>query len=500
MASDGKGGSISLNFDIQVMSPPGTLPPTAQIDSTIPLPAASIGPNQFIVLQRNPADSGIYPQVSSVNVGLANLDHLFRDRGGMALHGAGAANDLVFSEIMWGSDSSLADDSHSQWIELYNTTNRTLQLSSYRLEFYSARIAPTPGAIDEINTLNWGSLHGQRGRTRGEDTLGRFSEPVEIISMYLKINYSRVERNQARGEQLKDFPNGSAHGHWASSARPSLNIEATWRLATPGAKPRFTIHAASNVRQNVIINEIGNSSNDGYDWIELYNTTDGVINLKKWELSYVSVSGGVGKETSLFRFPDNDSHRLPGKSFLVIAASDPKNDGNDLAAGIDITKKGIDQVGKGLGTWVGGGSGNDKGINALYTVMPSLKLPNGTAKTLLILRHDQGKMGKASHFEDVVGTLSVKLQGPVVSGWTGYDANANVHYDTSLWPLHATGGPHGNTIDGTGDEDFRAGRVIQRNGGTGRGEKQLAVRGWTGIGYDLVAQRNAENGGDTRIP
>ena len=175
MASDGKGGSISLNFTIQVMSPPGTLPPTAQIDSTIPLPAASIGPNQFIVLQRNPDDSGIYPQVSSVNVGLANLDHLFRDRGGMALHGAGAANDLVFSEIMWGSDSSLADDSHSQWIELYNTTNRTLQLSSYRLEFYSARIAPTPGAIDEINTLNWGSLHGQRGRTRGEDTLGRFS-------------------------------------------------------------------------------------------------------------------------------------------------------------------------------------------------------------------------------------------------------------------------------------------------------------------------------------
>ena len=491
----GASASVSVTIAAAPVVPPG-LPPTAQIDSTIPLPAATIPANGFVVLQRNPTDSGIYSQVSSVTVGLANLDHLFRDRGGIALHGTGAANDLVFSEIMWGSDSSLADDTHSQWIELYNTTSGALQLSNYRLEFYSARIGATAGAIDEVNSLSWGSLHGQRGRTRGEDTQGRFSEPVEIISMYLKINYSRVERSQARGEQLKDFPNGSAHGHWASSARPSLNIESTWRLATPGAKPRFTIHGASAVRRNVIITEVGNSSNDSYDWIEIYNTTDGVINLKKWELSYVYSEGGVGKEKSLFQFPDNDSHRLPGKSHLVIAASDPKNDGNDLAAGIDIRRKGIDQVGKGLGTWVGGGSGDDKGINALYTVVPSLKLPNGNAKTLIILRHDRGKMGKASHFEDVIGTLSVKLQGPVVSGWTGYDANANVHYNTSLWPLHATGGPHGNVIDGTGDEDFRAGRVIQRNNfGGGTGEKHLAVRGWTGIGYDLTADRNNENGG-----
>ena len=482
-----------------VIQPPSTVPPTARIDTSIPLPIMTIPANGFVVLQRNPADSGIYPQVRTVTVGLANLDHLFRDRGGMALHGAGSANDLVFSEIMWGSDSSLADDSHSQWIELYNTTGGTLQLSNYRLEFYSARVAPTAGAIDEINSLNWGSLHGQRGRTSGQDTQGRFSEPVEIISMYLKINYPRVERSQARGEQLKDFPNGSSHGHWAASTRPSLNIDSTWRLATPGMKPRFTIHGASSLRQNVIITEFGNSSEDGYDWVELYNTTDGVINLKKWELSYVHSASGVGKETSLFRFPDNDSHRLPGKSYLVIASTDPKNDGNDLAAGIDIRKKGIDQVGKGLGDWEGGGSGNDKGITALYTVIP-FKLPNGTARTNIILRHDQGKMGKASHFEDVVGTLSVKLQGPVVSGWTGYDANSETYYNTSFWPLHATGGPHGNVIDGTGDEDFRAGRVYQRNDlgkgtRTGIHEKKLSIRGWTGIGYDVQADNNAENGG-----
>ena len=478
-----------------VVSPPTQLPVTARIDSTISLPVISIPAKGFVILQRNPSDSGIYPQVRSVNVGLANLDHLLRDRGGMALHGPGSGNDLVFSEIMWGSDSSLADDTHSQWIELYNTTNGTLQLSNYRLEFYSARIGATAGAIDEINTINWGSLHGQRGRTRGEDTQGRFSEPVEIISMYLKINYPRVERSQARGEQLKDFRNGSNHGHWAASTRPSLNIESTWRLATPGAKPRFTVHGASTLRQDVYISEIGNSSEDGYDWIELYNATDGVINLKKWELSVVT---GNGVERSLFRFPDNDSHRLPGKSFLVIASTDPKNSDNDLAAGIDITKKGIDQTGKGLGTWIGGGSNDDKNINALYTVR-SFSLPN-SGKMNIILRHEQGKLGKADKFEDVVGTLKVELRGPVPSNWTGYDANGETYFDTAFWPLHATGAPHGNVIDGTGNEDFRAGHVYQRNDfgkntRSGIHEKDLSVRGWTGIGYDLVADRNNENGG-----
>ena len=259
------------------------------------------------------------------------------------------------------------------------------------------------------------------------------------------------------------------------------------------------IHGASGLRQEVLISEFGNSSEDDYDWIELYNTTDKVVNLKKWELSYVSVENGVGKEKSLFRFPDNDSHRLPPKSFLVVASSDPKKSGNDLAAGIDITKKGVDQQGKGLGTWIGGGSGDDKNINALYTVRP-FSLPNGTARMNIILRHDQGKLGKASHFEDVVGTLKVELRGPVVSGWTGYDANSETYFNTAFWPLHATGGPHGNVINHTGDEDFRAGRVYQRQDlgkgvRTGINENKLAIRGWTGIGYDLQADRNNENGG-----
>ena len=474
----------TLPFHITVHD---SIPPTALIDSTISLPSMSIPAHGFVVLQRNPTDSGIYTQVSDTVVGLANLDHLFRDRGGIALRGPGTAKDLVFSEIMWGSDSSLADDTHSQWIELYNTTSSTLYLSNYTLEFYSARIPGTPGAIDEINTSAWGNIHGQRGRTSGVDTQGRFSEPVEIISMYRKINYARVEHPQARGEQLKDFPSGSSHGGWTASTRPSLNIAATWRLATPGTRPRYTIHGASSVRRHVIISEVGNSGTDAYDWFELYNTTDGEINLKKWQLSSVYNDGGKGKEVAVLQFPDNDNIKIPAKSYLVIAASNPKNDGNDLAAGIDITKSAVDQVPRGLGQ-------RGSSTVAHYAVL-GFSLPNDAKKSLLILRTGHGNLGKAAGLEDVIGTLSIKLQGPVPSNWTGYDANNAVYYNTSLWPLHATGGPHSNVIDG-GDEDFRAGKVYQRNNfGGGTNEKHLAVRGYTGVGYDRHAAVNAENGG-----
>lgn len=51
-----------------------------------------------------------------------------------------------------------------------------------------------------------------------------------------------------------------------------------------------------------------------------------------------------------------------------------------------------------------------------------------------------------------------------------------------------------------GGKDFRAGRVYQRNDlgkgtRTGLDKHKLSVRGWTGIGYDLDADRNNENGG-----
>ena len=62
-------------------------------------------------------------------------------------------------------------------------------------------------------------------------------------------------------------------------------------------------------------------------------------------------------------------------------------------------------------------------------------------------------------------------------------------------PLVATGAPNGNVIDGA-DEAFKAPLVYQRGDAAGGfGEKDLAKRGYTGIGYDRTASKSDANGG-----
>ena len=113
---------------------------------------------------------------------------------------------------------------------------------------------------------------------------------------------------------------------------------------------------------------------------------------------------------------------------------------------------------------------------------PSISPDSG--KTLLILRnnHEGGKLGTPNNIIDVIGTLPIKVN--------------ETDFSTDLWPLAVTGGPHVNVIDGTGDEDFRAGKVYQRNNaGGGTGEKHIAVVKYSGIGYDRAAADSDANGG-----
>ena len=69
-------------------------------------------------------------------------------------------------------------------------------------------------------------------------------------------------------------------------------------------------------------------------------------------------------------------------------------------------------------------------------------------------------------------------------------------FSTSLWPLAVTGAPHGELVK-DGDQDFRAGKVYQRNGtGSGTATKHgIGVRKYTGIGYDRAADNSDANGG-----
>ena len=166
-----------------------------------------------------------------------------------------------------------------------------------------------------------------------------------------------------------------------------------------------------------------------------------------------------------FQGDDWDKRKIPSKGFVVVSTRHPSL--TDLATGIDITIARGDQL--------------YKGLDHLYVIRGGWNLPDD-GKFALILRSAHDKTGKAEAFIDVVATRQ------------GAFADKETELNTDIWPLKGNDLPHDNVIDG-GDENFAAGRVYKRNGGNGRGEKQLAVAGYSGIGYDIKAAKVSANHG-----
>ena len=169
-----------------------------------------------------------------------------------------APKGLVVSEVMWGEDSSLADPSDSQWIELMNTSGEELTLAKggkdYKLVFYrhgetvgavSPASGTTPAALpagvtDRIGTMvdgtgksYWSPAgRGRGGRTGEGEAAKEFAAIVEtqsIISMY------RVA-DAITGKV--DPTTGTSMTMWMQSSPPSANFDpgkSGVRVGTPGS-------------------------------------------------------------------------------------------------------------------------------------------------------------------------------------------------------------------------------------------------------------------------
>ena len=159
--------------------------------------------------------------------------------------------------------------------------------------------------------------------------------------MYRNINYTNLTKKYADKtaaenlvEQLKAIPGGNAKGSWKES---TLNdTYAINQLGSPGAQHFLgrSTTSATSASYAVVINEVGNNSQDSYDWIELRNTGTTDVNLQKWEITEIT---GADTETALVTFPDNDKHQIPGGGILLVVNSDPYRDpDHPVAAGTII--------------------------------------------------------------------------------------------------------------------------------------------------------------------
>ena len=451
---------------------------------SLDLPSVTLAKGEFAVLAHSGAsvsNTGLanrfYPLAS-----LPNLDTLFTGNGGtLELIAKGDASvGPIITEIMWGTDLSQPDSKLSQWLEIYNAGAAT-NLSNYQLKvtpFSATTFSADAKAVDTVSNLGDGkwAVPGQSGRSlevaATPTTAGIVAVP--LISMRRDLGLDANGKFKAAVNSdgaLTDVNDGTLEGSWKVSTAPALNMGAN-RIGSPWSAHVMQITRADQTPipySPIIINEIGNNTGDVNDWIELRNVSDAEVNLKKWELSVITAKG---TDTSLIKFEDKD-YKLGAGKILLIVNKDPLEtplargkkfgDADGMTAVADQENRGIESDAM------------------FYDAKGGLNALPESGKFLLVLR-SESKLGSHEKIIDITGTL--------------FEADTKLY--TDIWPLQATPAGHSNVIDGTGDEDFRAGKVYKRNDAAGgTGEKDWGVVGYTGIGYDRTADSTLDAHGGT---
>ena len=213
----------------------------------IRIPLHSESPGEPKASERIPAE--LKYNVIQVD-GLPNLEAFLANGGTLDLI---APENVSISEILWGSDASLATHSHSQWIEIQNRSGKSLLTgdADYKLIFYAANerlpLQPSVWTLNAIRRTNppivsslirdrvgtltetrayWSIAgKGQSGRTG----TGELRKPVPtqpIISMFRVMDADGAPKD------------GRMASSWMQSTQPTLNFDpyATgMRVGSPGA-------------------------------------------------------------------------------------------------------------------------------------------------------------------------------------------------------------------------------------------------------------------------
>ena len=220
--------------------------------------------------ERSPAEL-LY---NAIKVGLPDLESFLGNGGTIDLVSPNAG--LVISEIMWGSDASLAENSQSQWIEIHNTTAANIATGdkTHKLIFYgpnetvpakTAAVAATAtavavaaalpaGVVDRVGTIDdkggyWSLAgKGQSGRT-GQDekalALTAIIPTQSLVSMY-RVMVPSTDPTALAGAMMSAYGNTAAA--WMQSTPPATNMDPAKggnRIASPGADRIITAAAAA---------------------------------------------------------------------------------------------------------------------------------------------------------------------------------------------------------------------------------------------------------------
>ncbi|MCG9126954.1 hypothetical protein JT359_05065 [Candidatus Poribacteria bacterium] len=396
---------------------------------------------------------------------------------------------VVINEVMWANDERFlgsVEEAQEQWIELYVRGDVLFNIGDIRLSTSKTWPAPPPetdrlsnvSSLSNVWEIDSKGQHGNSGSPR-----------IEFKSM------QRIERDD------DNYGDGSLAGNWEAGSRLYLrnyrgtpgeqNIAA--RLPTPRRKPSKDSASINSI----IINEIGNFSDDTADWIELRNVTNSTQDLAGWALTKTI---GFGNEEEIIRFDEDSELEIPARGVLLLVNDDPRN--TALTAGYDVSIEADNQV------------FNTAPHQYLIVEDNKIDIPNDDQWLLILRNNTPWDVGDGNNVyqtgyqvQDAVGPGAaheafVKMDLDVLTGdfekdsdgKAGDQEDGNQVWHTKVFPLNGNLQDDGDLLQ-AGILDT-AGKVwVRDDSKQGFLKDAWTEAEFTGIGYDRRVAANARYGG-----
>ena len=239
-----------------------------------------------------------------VDLGLPNLETFLGNGGTIDLVGP---ENVIISEIMWGSDASLTPNNNSQWIEIKNNSGKSLLTGdkTYKLIFYGPNeVLPAVTTVkDRVGTVGAGGYWSIQSMGRSGRT-GTGEQAADITAVVPTLALASMQRVVVDGTD-----DGTLVGSWAISTAPALNFDPAKegvRIGSPGSAPvayptaptpeptptpptpEPTVPVATAT--DLAITEIMVATDNGRlpQWIEITNTSSAAVSLTGWTIEIMN--------------------------------------------------------------------------------------------------------------------------------------------------------------------------------------------------------------------
>jgi hypothetical protein len=231
-------------------------------------------------------------------------------------NGSAIPNPIVVSEINYNSDGG---KNTGDWIELYNPSSSSIDLSNYKLQtekFYQTFEVPTGTILSsnsrlvlKENSTAFNTWYAGIANTIGDFNFGLDNSGDSII---LKNNVNETFL-KFRYNDATPWPQcADGFGRTLEFLNGNPNLSTSWKdgcmLGSPGSA--FTTCNEGDIIFNEI-NYKSSTTSDAGDWIELYNKGPQPINISAWQLR-------DDKNLNPFVMPINTI--IPSGGFLTIAS------------------------------------------------------------------------------------------------------------------------------------------------------------------------------------